>query len=89
VHYAVYQFPGMARLDAALKSEGFKDLVADFDRAWPAGVVRTRDMLNLVEEAPRLQRRCAALLCDYPGRSTAVPGNYPRRADLAEDCQKC
>ena len=40
----------MARLDAALKSEGFKGLVADFDRAWPAGVARTRDMLNAVEE---------------------------------------
>jgi hypothetical protein len=44
VHYAVYRFPGMARLDAALKSEGFKGLVADFDQAWPADVARTRDM---------------------------------------------
>jgi hypothetical protein len=25
-------------------------LVADYDKAWPAGVTRTRDMLNLVEE---------------------------------------
>ena len=24
VHYAVYQFPDMARLDAAIKSQGFK-----------------------------------------------------------------
>jgi hypothetical protein len=50
VHYAVYQFPDMARLDAALKSDGFKRLVADFDQAWPSGVTRTRDMLNVVEE---------------------------------------
>lgn len=50
VHYAVYQFPDMARLDAALKSDGFKRLVADFDQAWPSGVARTRDMLNVVEE---------------------------------------
>jgi len=50
VHYAVYQFPDMARLDAALKSAGFKGLVADFDHAWPSGVTRARDMLNLVEE---------------------------------------
>jgi hypothetical protein len=50
VHYAVYQFPDMARLDAALKSDGFKMLVADFDRDWPSGVTRSRDMLNLVEE---------------------------------------
>jgi hypothetical protein len=50
VHYAAYQFSDMAKLDAALKSDGFKMLVADYDKAWPAGVTRTRDMLNLVEE---------------------------------------
>ena len=50
VHYAVYQFADMTRLDAALKSDGFKALVKDFDEAWPSGVTRTRDMLNLVEE---------------------------------------
>jgi hypothetical protein len=50
VHYAMYRFADMARLDAALKAPSFKELVADFDRAWPSGVTRTRDMLNLVEE---------------------------------------
>jgi len=50
VHYAAYQFADMARLDAALKSDGFKGLVADFDGAWPSGVTRTRDMLSMVEE---------------------------------------
>jgi hypothetical protein len=50
VHYAVYQFPDIARLDAAMKSEGFKGLVADFDRASPAGVTRTRDLVEMVEE---------------------------------------
>jgi hypothetical protein len=50
VHYAVYQFADMARLDAALKSDAFKGLVKDFDQAWPRGVTRTRDMVNLVEE---------------------------------------
>ena len=50
VHYAVYQFPDMARLDAAMKSDGFKGLVADFDQAWPSGVTRTRDMVSLAEE---------------------------------------
>ncbi len=50
VHYAVYQFPDAAGLVAALKSDGFKMLVADFDQAWPSGVTRSRDMLNLVEE---------------------------------------
>ena len=50
VHYAVYQFADMARLDAALKSEGLKGQVADFDQAWPTGVTRTRDMVRMVEE---------------------------------------
>jgi hypothetical protein len=50
VHYAMYRFPDMARLDAALASAAFKDLVADFDRAWPSGVTRSRDKLALAEE---------------------------------------
>ena len=50
VHYAVYQFADMARLDAALQSDGFKRLVADFDRSWPTGVTRSRDKLSMVEE---------------------------------------
>lgn len=50
VHYAVYQFSDMGRLDAALKSVAFKVLVKDFDDAWPSGVTRTRDMLSLAEE---------------------------------------
>ncbi len=50
VHYAVYQFADMARLDAALASAAFKSLVADFDRAWPSGVTRSRDKLTLAEE---------------------------------------
>jgi hypothetical protein len=54
VHYAVYQFADMMQLDAALKSEAFKGLVADFDQAWPAGVTRTRDILNMVEERSAL-----------------------------------
>ena len=50
VHYAVYQFTDKTRLDAALTSEEFKDLVADFNRSWPEGVTRTRDVVTLVEE---------------------------------------
>jgi hypothetical protein len=50
VHYAVYCFPDMARLDAALQSDGFRMLVKDFDHAWPSGVTRTRDKLTMVEE---------------------------------------
>lgn len=50
VHYAVYQFADMDTLNAALKSDAFKALVADFDRNFPTGVTRTRDVLSMVEE---------------------------------------
>ena len=50
VHYAVYRFADKARCDAALGSDDFKALVADFSRAWPDGVTRTRDVVTLAEE---------------------------------------
>jgi hypothetical protein len=50
VHYAVYQFADQARLDAAMKDEVLKPLIADFDKSWPSGVARTRDMLSLAED---------------------------------------
>ncbi len=49
VHYAVYEFADLALVEPALASAGFKDLVADFDRNWPSGVTRTRDVLRMVE----------------------------------------
>jgi len=53
VHYALYEFADMAKLDAALKSDAFKALVADFDRNFPNGVTRTRDILTLAGELGR------------------------------------
>jgi hypothetical protein len=50
VHYAVYQFADKPELDAALGSDGFKAMVADFNAAWPEGVTRSRDIVTLVEE---------------------------------------
>lgn len=50
VHYAVYEFADKAACDAALASEGFKEMVADFNRSWPEGVTRTRDVVTLAEE---------------------------------------
>ena len=51
VHYAVYRFADMARLKDGMSSAGFKALVADYDRIWPTGVMRTREILRLSEEA--------------------------------------
>ncbi len=50
MHFAVYRFADKTRLDAALASDAFKELVADFNRSWPEGVTRTRDIVTLVEE---------------------------------------
>ncbi len=50
VHYAVYRFRDKAACDAALARPEFKELVADFDRNFPQGVTRTRDVVTLVEE---------------------------------------
>ena len=50
VHQATYQFADRATVERAVNSEGMKELVADFDRAWPA-VTRSREIFTLVEEA--------------------------------------
>ena len=49
VHYAVYQFTDAAALEAAMRPEIVAPLRAEFDRSWPAGVTRTRDVLTLAE----------------------------------------
>jgi hypothetical protein len=49
VHYAVYRFADLATLNARLAPEEFRSLVEDYDRAWPQGVTRTREVLNLAE----------------------------------------
>jgi hypothetical protein len=53
VHYAVYRFADRAACDAALVSTGFKEMIADFNRTWPEGVSRTRDVVTLAEEQGR------------------------------------
>ena len=50
MHYAVYRFADKAACDAALGRDEFKELVADFNRTWPEGVTRTRDVVTLAEE---------------------------------------
>ena len=50
VHYAVYRFPDVTAMRERLASDGFRELVEDFDRSWPSGVARTRDLLELAQE---------------------------------------
>ena len=47
VHYAFYRFADKASCDRALGSDDFKALVADFNRSWPEGVTRSRDVVTV------------------------------------------
>ena len=49
VHYAAYEFDDIARLRALPGSAAMKGLVAEFDRAWGAKVVRSRDTVRVVQ----------------------------------------
>jgi hypothetical protein len=49
VHYAFYQFPGVAAAQSVLASTGMRTLIAEFDRAWGTRVRRTRDILDVVQ----------------------------------------
>jgi hypothetical protein len=49
LHQATYQFADEVALDRAMKGEGLKRLVADFDRDWP-DITRTRELVRLAEE---------------------------------------
>ena len=50
VHYAAYHFDSMEKLEASLASDGFKAIVADYDKTWPQGVTRSREVLHFAEE---------------------------------------
>ena len=50
IHYAVYRFADMDALTRGMKSAGFRELVTDYDQAWPSGVTRTREIVHLAGE---------------------------------------
>ena len=47
---AVYRFADQAKLEAGVTKDALAPLIADFDKTWPSGVTRARDVLNMVEE---------------------------------------
>jgi hypothetical protein len=49
LHYAFYEFDDVAKARAIPGSEGFRRLVADFDRAWGDSIQRSRDIVELVQ----------------------------------------
>jgi len=49
VHYAFYQFAGVAAAQSVLQSAGMRTLIGEFDRAWGPRVRRNRDILQVVQ----------------------------------------
>jgi hypothetical protein len=48
-HYAFYEFATMEKLKAAVGGDALKGLIAEYDRVWPKGVTRTREILSIAE----------------------------------------
>jgi hypothetical protein len=53
VHYSLSEFSNISEFQAAASSEGFKHIVADYDRAWAERVSRSRDILEKVQHFSR------------------------------------
>ena len=49
VHYAFYRFADLARAKAIGDSDEIKGLIAEFDRVWQGKVVRTRDVVEIIQ----------------------------------------
>jgi hypothetical protein len=53
VHYSLSEFSNMSELQRATSSEGFKHIIADYDRTWGPRVTRTRDVMEKVQHSSR------------------------------------
>ena len=49
VHLAVYEFEDIAKARAVPGSAAIKPLIAEFDRVWGKKVVRTREIVQVVQ----------------------------------------
>ena len=57
VHIALYEFPSVEEAENILDSAALAAQIAEFDRVWGAGVERTREIVEVVEElSPPLDR---------------------------------
>jgi hypothetical protein len=52
LHYAFYEFPTLAAVQAVMASGAIKELVAEFDRVWGTRVNRTREVLEVAQVLP-------------------------------------
>ena len=49
VHYAFYQFPDVTAAEAVIGSPQIRALIAAFDQRWGNRVVRSREIIEVVE----------------------------------------
>lgn len=52
VHVALYRFDDIAHLDGVMAGPILAGMIAEFDRNWPDGVIRTREVLRLAQSLP-------------------------------------
>ena len=50
IHFALYAFEDMAAVRASAASDGFKAMIAEFDRNWQGRVTRTREMFEVKQK---------------------------------------
>ena len=50
VHYAFYRFSDLAAARAVGESDAIKALLAEFDWLWDGRVVRTRDIVEIIQD---------------------------------------
>jgi len=55
VHYACYEFADVRTLSERMNSQELRSLVAEYDRVWPTGVTRTREVIRLVDHVSAQQ----------------------------------
>jgi hypothetical protein len=48
-HFAFYEFPDLAAVNALMKSDAIKGTIAEFDRMWQGRVTRTRDIVEIAQ----------------------------------------
>ncbi len=50
VHFAFYEFPDLATVEALPGSDALRAMVAEFDRVWGSRVTRSREVLEVAQE---------------------------------------
>jgi hypothetical protein len=79
VHFAIYRFDDIEHLNDVMNGPILADLVAEFDRNWPDGITRTREVLDPDAGASRaLTRRTGNTIRPDP----LQPRRRPLRAPI-------